>query len=55
MSVATLRGRHLIALAYHFGIKPWEIDRLSIHEFYALCDACESLNDQQKASDTDGS
>lgn len=35
-----------MGLAYHFGIRPWEIDNLSIDEFYAFCDACDYLNEQ---------
>jgi len=32
-----------MALAFHFGIRPWEIDRLTIDEFYAFCDAADEL------------
>jgi hypothetical protein len=34
-------------LAYHFNVRPWEIDLLTIDEFYALCDACDELNKRE--------
>jgi hypothetical protein len=30
-------------LAYHFGVRPWEINLLTIDQFYGLCDACDEL------------
>jgi len=30
-------------MAFHFGIRPWEIDRLSMSEFYGFCDAVDEL------------
>lgn len=48
--MADLRDRYLVPLAFHFRVRPWEIDLLTIREFYALCEACDVLNDPKGAS-----
>jgi hypothetical protein len=32
-------------LAFHFHIRPWEIDLLTIDEFYGFCDAIEKMEE----------
>lgn len=41
--VGQLRASHTVSLARHFGIKPWEIDRLTVEEFIAFCDAVDHI------------
>jgi hypothetical protein len=36
--------RYKPALAYHFGIRPWEIDKLTWAEFEQFCQAADELN-----------
>jgi hypothetical protein len=36
-------------MAFHFGIRPWEIDSLTIDQFYAFCDALDEI--AKKASE----
>lgn len=35
-------------LTYHFGLRPWEIDRLTLDEFEAYCRAVRELEKQAK-------
>ena len=32
------------AFAYHFGIRPWEVDLLTYRDFENLCAAVEQIN-----------
>jgi hypothetical protein len=34
-------------LARYFNVRPWEIDSLTIDEFYAFCDAVDDLNEPE--------
>ena len=34
----------MAALAYHFHIRPWEIELLTYPQFVAMCDAVEQIN-----------
>lgn len=38
------------ALAYHFMIRPWELDQLAVEDFHRLCAEVDALNKQ--AADT---
>lgn len=35
-------------LAYHFGLKPWELDRLRWWEFSAFCTAIDDMARQNQ-------
>lgn len=39
--------RYKPALAYHFGIRPWEIEKLTWAEFELFCAEVDQLNKQQ--------
>lgn len=42
--VGAARREYMTAFVVHFGIKPWEIDRLTVTEFLALCQYVDQLN-----------
>jgi hypothetical protein len=39
----------MVALAFHFGIRPWEFDLMTYDQFAAFCDACDEI--AKKASE----
>ena len=38
------------ALAHHFGVRPWEIDLLTVPDFHTLCAAADELKRQMEES-----
>jgi hypothetical protein len=34
-------------LTYHFGLKPWDVDRLSLVEFDAYCSEVDSIEKER--------
>ena len=40
----------MTGLAVHCHIRPWEIDNLSIDEFYAFCDTVDAIQKAQEGS-----
>jgi hypothetical protein len=42
------------ALAHLFGVRPWEIDRLSVRDFRMLCRAVDDTEREAKKGDSGG-
>ena len=40
------RAYYMAALAYHFGVRPWEIDLLTVDEFDHLCAAVDQIAEE---------
>lgn len=38
------RDQYLVRLTYHFGLMPWDIDRLLVSHFHAYCAAVDKLD-----------
>ena len=45
------RDRYWLLILVHFGIKPWEIDRLAVVEFELLCKQADQIESERKAAD----
>jgi hypothetical protein len=44
-----LKAKYASALAFHFGVRPWEHDLMTYNQFAALCKACDEI--AEKASE----
>ncbi len=44
----------MILMAYHFGLHPWDIDRLQIWQFEVYVRALEVMQEQAKAQQEAG-
>lgn len=39
-----LAHRYMVSMTYHFGLRPWEIDRLTVVQFDGYAAAVDNLN-----------
>jgi hypothetical protein len=39
-----------VPLAYHFGLHPWDVDRLTWWQFDAFCDAADEIARQASST-----
>lgn len=40
------RDKYLPALSKHFGLHPWDVDRLTYHDFEVYCSVVDEMNRQ---------